>query len=72
MTFTGHIQNGVVVLDGGASLPEGTPVTILLNEMNPAIEKPIAGINHIDFPIVRDGHPGTWNLTQERMAEIQE
>ena len=26
MTITGHIQNGVVVLDGGTTFPEGTRV----------------------------------------------
>ncbi len=28
MSYRGHIENGVVVLDDPASLPEGTPVTI--------------------------------------------
>ena len=30
--FQGRILNGVVVLDGGAAIPEGTPVTIILNQ----------------------------------------
>jgi hypothetical protein len=30
MTLHGKVQNGVVVLDGGACLPEGTPVTVLV------------------------------------------
>jgi hypothetical protein len=28
MTLQGTIQNGVVVLDGSAKLPDGTPVTV--------------------------------------------
>jgi hypothetical protein len=28
VTYRGHIRNGVVVLDLGASLPEGTPVSV--------------------------------------------
>ena len=28
MTYFGHIQNGVAVLDDGVTLPEGTPVII--------------------------------------------
>lgn len=28
MTYSGHIKNGVAVLDDGATLPEGTPVVI--------------------------------------------
>ena len=28
MIYSGHIKNGVAVLDGGGTLPEGTPVVI--------------------------------------------
>jgi hypothetical protein len=28
MTYRGHIKNGVAVLDGSVSLPEGTPVRV--------------------------------------------
>lgn len=28
MTYRGHIQNGVVVFDGGAPLPDGTIVNV--------------------------------------------
>ena len=28
MNFTGHIENGQVVLDAPAALPDGTPVTV--------------------------------------------
>ena len=28
MELNGFVQNGVIVLTGGASLPEGTPVTV--------------------------------------------
>jgi len=30
MTLHGKIQNGVVVLDDGTALPEGTPVTVFV------------------------------------------
>jgi hypothetical protein len=30
MTIQGRYQNGVVVLEGNAALPEGTPVTVLV------------------------------------------
>ncbi len=29
MTYRGHIENGVAVLEGNARLPEGTPVEIV-------------------------------------------
>jgi hypothetical protein len=31
MEFIGHVKNGVVVLDGGATLPEGAEVRVLTN-----------------------------------------
>ena len=30
MTFLGHVKNGVVLLDGGATLPEGAEVRVAL------------------------------------------
>ena len=30
MTLHGKIRNGVVVFDGGAALPEGTPVEVIV------------------------------------------
>jgi hypothetical protein len=30
MTLHGKVQNGVVVFDGGAGLPEGTPVEVIV------------------------------------------
>jgi hypothetical protein len=30
MTFQGHVKNGVVLLDGGATLPEGAEVRVEL------------------------------------------
>jgi len=32
MTLHGKVHNGVVVLDGNAELPEGTPVTVLVEQ----------------------------------------
>jgi len=31
MTLQGRIHNGVVVLEGNAALPEGTPVTVVVD-----------------------------------------
>jgi len=36
MVIRGRIQNGVVVLDAGASVPEGTEVTVVV----PAVSEP--------------------------------
>jgi hypothetical protein len=35
MTLQGRFHNGVVVLEGGAALPEGTPVTVLVEQRQP-------------------------------------
>ncbi len=68
MELHGIVQNGVIVLSGGRSLPEGTPVTVscsLEPGSPPAPEK-----RRIEFPLVRTGEPGSVNLTNERIAEI--
>ena len=68
MTLTGHIQNGVVVLDGEKALPEGTRVAII--PVPPLPTEPPPEKRRVEFPLVRTGTPGTWNLTNERIAEI--
>jgi len=34
MELNGFVQNGVIVLTGGESLPEGTPVTVTCGSRN--------------------------------------
>jgi hypothetical protein len=68
MELHGIVQNGVIVLSGGLSLPEGTPVTVscsLMLSSPPATEK-----KRVQVPLVRTGEPGTMNLNNERIAEI--
>jgi len=62
MELTGHIENGVVVFDGGTPPPEGTRVTVVTVEQ--VVHK------KIDFPLVRSGEPGSWALTNEKIGEI--
>lgn len=68
MEFHGIVHNGVIVFSGGASLPEGTSVTISCDvkpePAQPTEKKPV------EFPLVRTGKPGSLNLTNERIAEI--
>ena len=40
MTLHGRIQNGVVVLDGGISLPDGIPVTVFITAEQPELSSP--------------------------------
>ena len=67
MTIKGRVQRGVVILQGGVTLPEGTEVTV---SCEPAlIEKP-KQVRRVEFPLVRSKHPGTLQLTSERVAEL--
>jgi hypothetical protein len=50
-----------------ATFPDGSRVAVTLapEPPNTLAEKP-----RIDFPLVRTGKSGTWDLTNERIAEI--
>ena len=70
----GHMRipgrNGVVVLEGGPALPNGTPVTVSC-ELAPVPKKP-AERKKVHFPLVRSKKPGRLHLTAERVAEFLE
>ncbi len=67
MELKGFVQNGVIVLTGGASLPEGTPVTVScgveLVSLQPEKKR-------VQVPLVRTGKPGSMNMNNERIVEI--
>jgi hypothetical protein len=68
MELNGRVQNGVIVLTDGFSLPEGTPVTVscsLEGTSQPPPKK-----KRVQLPLVRTGEPGSMHLTNERIAEI--
>lgn len=69
MELLGHIQNGVVVFDGGTIPPEGTAVSVSPRHVIAAAAR--EG-KLIEFPIVRDGEPGSWILTNEMIADFFE
>lgn len=66
MEVHGHVENGVIVLEGGVVLPEGTSVVIACE---PAKESSQRG-HRVQFPLVRSNSPGTFDLTSERVAEL--
>jgi len=68
MELRGLVQNGVIVLSGGLSLPEGTPVTVSCS-LEPS-SPPATAKKRVQVPLVRTGEPGTMNLNNERIAEI--
>jgi hypothetical protein len=68
MELHGFVQNGVIVLSGGLSLPEGTPVTVSCSlELG---SRPLSEMQRVQLPLVRTGEPGSMHLTNERIAEI--
>ncbi len=67
MELNGFVQNGVIVLTGGASLPEGTPVTVScgVEPVAPQREK-----KRVQLPLVRCAYPGNLHLTNAMIGEI--
>ena len=68
MEIRGRIHNGVVVLQGELSLPEGTMV-IVAYPGAPSAEPPENG-RRVALPLVRSDRPGTRRLTAEHVAEF--
>jgi hypothetical protein len=68
MKIAGHVANGVVVLDGGATLPEGTPVTV----SRVLAGKPPRKKRRVVLPLVKSKRPGSLPLTNERIAQLLE
>ena len=68
MQVSGHVQNGVVVLDGAVSLPEGASVVVMYQE-SPVIRVAETRIPVV-LPIFDADETATIDLTNERIAEI--
>jgi hypothetical protein len=68
MDIPGRVHNGVVVLEGGAKLPEGSAVRVSYRA-GPVIH--VSGIRRpVQLPLVKTGRPGSVALTNDRIAEI--
>jgi hypothetical protein len=68
MEVSGRVQDGVVVLDGSASLPEGAAVTVTLRRQ-PVI-RVAKSQKRVEFPLIRSSAPGSVHLTNEMIADI--
>jgi hypothetical protein len=68
MIIPGRVRNGVVILDGGATLPEGVAVSISYPALGTSA--PMRDKRRIQVPLVRCEQPGSVQLTGERIAEI--
>ncbi|NLS94554.1 MAG: hypothetical protein GXX96_20550 [Planctomycetaceae bacterium] len=68
MNIPGRVRNGVVVPEGGASLPEGAAVVVVYPAAPPQPQSPQP--KPVQFPLVRSAQPGSVDLTNDRIAEI--
>jgi hypothetical protein len=68
MTIQGRVHNGVVVLEGALSLPEGAEVTV--SYRGPKERRLPAKKRKIKVPLVRTGKPASLNLSNDRIAQI--
>ncbi len=73
MKILGHIQNGVVVLEGSRTFPEGTPVFVSPTPRHRPESLPPETEMVLEpgkLPYVHAGIPGTWTLTNATIAQI--
>jgi len=56
MTYKGHVENGVIVLDGDATLPDGTSVRVEAVPSDEALESLRKGLRELSG-IVKDMPP---------------
>lgn len=68
MEIQGTVQNGVIVLDGSTTLPEGTVVTVA--PRSGLVIHVAKNPRRVEFPLVPSSAPGSISLTNERIAEI--
>ena len=68
MEIQGTVQNGVIVLDGSTTLPEGTVVTVV--PRSGLVIQVAKNPRSVEFPLFPSDAPGTIELTNERLGEI--
>jgi hypothetical protein len=68
MDVSGRVRNGVVVLEGGAVLPEGVAVRVSY-PAGPMVRHS-ATPRRVRLPLVPSTQPGSIRLTGERIAGI--
>lgn len=70
MDISGHIQNGVVVLDSPVTLAEGTAVTVTVTVRSEPRIHVAPRRKRVSFPLVSSNAPGSVHLTNQQIAEI--
>jgi hypothetical protein len=67
MVIHGQIEHGAIVLPGNVCLPEGAPVTVIV-QASPAL--PATDRPRVQLPLIKSNHAGELKLTGESIAEI--
>ena len=68
MVFPGHVENGVMVLDGDFMLPEGARgIVSELSHLENGVE---SDKSQADLPLVPSRESGSVHLTNERIYEV--
>lgn len=70
MDVPGRVHNGVVILEGDVSLPEGAAVRVSYRKDPTVHVSPIR--RPAQIPLIKTGRPGSVALTNDRIAEILE
>jgi hypothetical protein len=76
MVIPGKVENGVVVIGGDLSLPEGAEVSVMYPPVRNVAgethtgQAPQAQLRRVQLPLVRSNAPGTRRLTAEDIAEL--
>ena len=68
MEIQGVVQNGVVVFEGKAAVPDGTRVVV--SWLPTKDQKPKGERVRVQLPLVTSGVPGSIALTNDRIQEI--
>jgi hypothetical protein len=70
MTIAGRVEGGVVILEPGSTLPDGTAVTIVPRRA-PVIHM-AKKRRRVALPLVPSKRPGSLRLSAERIAQLLE
>ena len=68
MNIAGRVQNGVIVLEGSVSLPEGATVRVSFDAAPLSSAAKVR--SRIELPLVRCDQPGSIALTNEMIADL--
>jgi hypothetical protein len=69
MEALGKVKGGVIVLEQGVTLPEGTTVRVVVDAPAAQNDSTKSG-TLLEFPLIRTGRPGTLHLTNQSIQDL--